>query len=134
MGQVYAQGWMLIYFLNYFKVDAEGYVQIDTKEKPVEGIYRAGWEKYVGMELNGKTGKAAFMEALGIDESGLKEMADHFDKYQRWILRKISLRQTKDKRLVPALKWRNRRGELNGEKEDDLLVKPPKKKDEGSLP
>ena len=83
---------------NYFNVDKDGYVQIDTKEKPVKGIYKDGWERYVGMELRGETGKGAFMKAMEVDEEGLKKIAKNFDLYQKFILKKILLKHfTRDR-------------------------------------
>jgi len=123
---VYAQGWMFIYFMNYFRVDDEGVVQIDTKEKPVVGVYRDRWEKYVGAELNGESGFETFKKVFGLDDAALQKMTDEFEKYQHFIMRKIRYRQIKDKRLIPWNEYRNSRGELAGEKTDDMLD-PPKK-------
>lgn len=118
---IYAQGWFLIYFVNHFNVDAEGYV---VYGKP--GKYKAGWSKYLKSELDGKTGKKVFMEAFGVDDDGLKKMNEEFQAYYNYVMRKIQLDQVKDKQLIPWDAYVNRIGEKTGEKEDDILV--PKKK------
>ncbi|MAB90126.1 MAG: hypothetical protein CMJ90_11785 [Planctomycetes bacterium] len=126
-GLVYAQGWMLIYFLNYFDVDANGVVKVDRKDRPVVGRYRNVWEKMLGYVLAGKdgkphTGEAAFLDAAGVSSvDELSEMADLFDRYQRWLSEKIKFNQYKDKRLVPWDEYVNSRGQKTGRKEDDQL-------------
>lgn len=132
MGKVlmnYSQGWALIYFLNYFDVDAAGDIKVHTEAKPVKGRYRDGWEKYLHFELKGKDGAPfvggpAFLEAFGFkdyDDPGLKRMSIEFEAYQKFLHRKISTGQHKNKELVPWKDFRNRRGEAMGEKEDDML-------------
>jgi len=128
-GLIYAQGWMLIYFLNYFDVDEDGIVKVDTPDKPVTGRYREVWEKmlrYVMVGKDGKphTGKNAFLDAAGassVDE--LAEMGDLFDRYQRWLAHKIKFKHTKNKRIVPWNKYRNRQGKNTAVKEDDAFPK-----------
>lgn len=128
----YAQGWMLIYFLNYFDVDSEGIVKVDTKEKPVRGKYRQGWEKYLEFELCGKDGKPftgieAFREALQLDDSKFEQLAKEFELYQKFVIRKLKLRHVKDKRLIPWNEYVNTKREKSGLKEDDVLdLAPPK--------
>ncbi len=131
---VYAQGWMLIYFLNYFDTEPDGLVKIDTAAKPVRGKYRDGWERYLRFELTGKDGKpysggAAFREAMGLDDAGMAKLADEFDRYQRFVIRKMDLTHVKDLRLIPWDEFRNKRNEKVGLREDDLLdpSRPPSK-------
>lgn len=144
VGLVYAQGWMLIYFLNYFDVDENGVVLVDTKDKPVVGRYRDVWERMLGYVLAGKdgkphTGKAAFLDAAGVSSvDELTEMGDMFDRYQRWLSEKIKFNQYKDKRLLPWNEYRNRNGQKTGQESDDKLpekrerklLKDRKKKDD----
>lgn len=126
-GLIYAQGWMLIYFLNYFDLNDDGTVKVDTPDRPVIGRYRGVWEKmleYVMIGKNGKphTGKAAFLDAAGVSSvDELTEMGDLFDRYQRWLAHKVKFKQIKDKRLVPWDKYRNRSGRKTGVIEDDKL-------------
>ena len=72
------------------------------------------------------TGKQAFMKAMQIDEAGLAIMSNEFEKYQKWVLRKIMLRHVKAGRLIPATEWRNSRGKSSGLREDDRLASPGK--------
>ena len=124
-GLVYAQGWMLIYFLNYFDLDNAGNVRIDTAATPVEGRYHAVWEKMLGYVLTGKdgaphTGERAFLDAAGVATTEqLAEMADQFDRYQRWLSNKIKFKQHKDKRLIPWDQHRDSRGRKVGQASDD---------------
>ena len=131
-GMNYAQGWMLIYFLNYFDMDdATRTVKVDTPDRPVRGRYADVWEKMLGYVLTGKegkphTGKEAFLDAAGVSSvDELKEMSNLFDSFQRWVLEKLELRQSKDKRLVPWDKAYNKRGEKMGNAEDDTLPPDP---------
>ena len=120
---IYAQGWLLIYFLNHFNADKDGYVVFG---KP--GKYSDGWKKYLKAELDGKTGKKPFMEAFGVDDDGMKKMNEEFQAYYDFIMRKLQLDQVKDKQLISWDSYVNRVGEKTGEKSDDLLVQPKKGK------
>lgn len=123
---IYEQGWFLIYFLNYFDVDAAGYVKIGGK-----GKYQDGWETYVKGELSGRTGKKAFEEAVGIkSDADWDRLEDEYLKYFDFVNYKIAMQHVKDDRLIPYTEYKNRRGVATGEKEDDLLVRPAKKKDD----
>ncbi len=119
---VYAQGWFLIYFLNNFNVDAKGLVQVGAR-----GKYKDGWDRYVRGELAGKTGKKAFMEALGLaDDAALAALEKEYRAYFEFVNHKANIGQVKDKKLVPWKDYVNKRGEKTGEEADDMLVKPPK--------
>ncbi len=118
----YAQGWTLVYFCNYFDVDANGMVRIGKR-----GKYADGFEKYLKAELEGRTGRAVFMECLSLDDASLKKMDEEFAAYCEWLVHKLKLKHYKDKRLIPAAEHRNSRGESTGTAEDDLLIRPKKK-------
>jgi hypothetical protein len=124
--RVYAQGWFLIYFLNYFDVDAQGYVKFG-----VRGKYADGWDAYVRGELNGKTGHKAFCDALGLDtEEKWTKIEEEYKNYFRFVNFKFNFKHVKDDRLVPYDQYVNKRGEKTGYKEQDLLIPPPKKTDD----
>jgi hypothetical protein len=120
---VYSQGWLLIYFLNHFNVDATGMVKIGEK-----GKYADGWNEYVKAELNGKSGKKVFMQVLKLDDAGLENMQKEYSAYFNFIMRKRNLGQVEEKQLVAWDKYVNKKGMKTGEKEDDLLVAPPRNK------
>jgi hypothetical protein len=124
IGLVYAQGWFLIYFLNHFLVDDAGMVKIGVK-----GKYAAGWSDYLKAELTGKSGKKIFMECLKIDEAALQKMNEEYQAYFEFVQRKRNLGQVLDKKLVPWDQYMNKAGKKTGEKEDDLLVDPRRKKE-----
>jgi hypothetical protein len=120
-GLIYSQGWFLIYFMNYFNVDAEGYVHPD---KP--GQYREGWKRYVAAELRGKTGLEVFKEAMGFDDEDLARVEAEMWKFAEYVrYKEYAIKQINSEgQLIPWDEYVNQRGEKTGEKEDDLLVRP----------
>ena len=120
-GYIYAQGWFLVYFLNHYNVDNEGYVVVGAK-----GKYADRYRNYMRAELAGDTGLDVFMKQMELDEDGLRAMSDEYWRYAAYINRKVSLKQVdKKKRLVAWDKYVNQRGEFVGEKEDDRLPELP---------
>ncbi len=117
-GALYGQAWFFIFFMNHFNVDAEGYVD---PEKP--GQYQAKWREYVKAELQGRTGIKTFRDVMGMTDEDIEKLEVEFWRYFDYVQRKISNFQVKDKQLIRWDKWRNKRGEANGDKADDLL--PP---------
>jgi hypothetical protein len=124
-GELYAQGWFFIYFMNHFNVDDEGYVHPKAK-----GKYADRWREYVKRELTGDTGLDVFMEVMGLDEEGMKTLRDEHWRFALWCRKKVSLKATAGKHIIPWTEQKSRRGELVGEKEDDLLPPFP----EGRVP
>jgi hypothetical protein len=118
---VYSQGWFLIYFLNHFNVDASGMVTIGKR-----GKYADGWGDYLKAELSGKTGKKVFMESLKLDDAGLAKMNEEYLAYFNFVMKKLNLGQVREKKLVAWDQYVNQRGQKTGEKDDDLLIAPPR--------
>lgn len=116
VGQLYAQAWFLIYFMNHFNVSEDGYVD-PTKH----GKYRERWVEYVKQELQGRTGPEIFMSTMGLDDASFVALEKEYWRYFRYIRRKISTNQVSEKRVIPWTEYRNKRGEAIGEKEDDRL-------------
>jgi hypothetical protein len=115
---LYAQAWFLIYFMNHFNVDAQGFVD---PTKP--GKYKARWEEYVKQELRGKTGLDVLMKTMQLDDKALEDLEVEYWRYFQWISKKSSYGHVVDKKVLPWDVYRNKRGEATGEKSDDLL--PP---------
>ena len=114
---------LLLYFLRGFDMDKDGFVLIRKQPLP-HGRYAVGYRRYVKSFLAGDDGLDAFRRCFGLDtDAKLKDMGDLFVRYQQWLVRKATMRQMKDGYPVPALEWRNSRGQLTGDKSDDLL--PP---------
>ena len=83
--------------------------------------YADRWREYVKSELRGQTGLSVFMEKMKLDETSFKQLSDEYWRYARWVNKKMSLKATISKRVIPWDKQKNRRGEVSGEKKDDLL-------------
>lgn len=129
VGQLYAQGWFLIYFMNRFNCDAKGMVHPDQP-----GKYQAKWHEYVKLELEGKTGADEFKRCIGLTEADMDTLEQEYWRYFDFVQRKIQFDQVKDKDLIPWQQAKAADGSLCGEESDDLLPPfkpenaPPKRK------
>ena len=94
---VYAQGWFLIYFLDHFNVDAKGVVQLGGP-----GAHRDLWLRYLKREMEGKSGKAAFLEVVAASGTNLATLESEMNAYLDFVTRKLGKGQVKDQQLVPA--------------------------------
>ena len=129
VGQLYAQGWFLIYFMNRFNCDDKGMVHPDQP-----GKYQAKWHDYVKVELEGKTGAEEFKRCMGFSEADMDRLETEYWCYFDFVQRKVNLNQMKDKDLVPWQQAKAADGSPCGEESDDLLPAfkpenaPPKRK------
>jgi hypothetical protein len=94
---VYAQGWFLIYFLDHFAVDSKGIVQVGAP-----GRYRDVWLRYLKREMEGVSGKKAFLEVLGSSGANLAAIEADLDAYLGFVTRKLAKGEVRDQQLVPA--------------------------------
>ena len=128
----YSQGWFLVYFLEKFKLEKDGYVVIGEN-----GKYRDRWIKYFRGELEGYTGRQFFLECMeltkpdgSLDQAKYDAFEAEFLAYFEWVNRKIAMKQVKDRKFVPWNEVVNKRGQKYGEREDDLLVEPKRQDDD----
>lgn len=80
---VYAQSWMLIYFLNHHGRAPDGSIRSDAP-----GMYQAKWRNYVKEELKGNTGCQVFMECLGLDDKGLQRLEKEYWEFVEFLRKK----------------------------------------------
>lgn len=122
-GYIYSQGWFFIYFLNHFSVNDREIVQVGAK-----GKYADGFKNYVRAELSGRTGTDVFMEALKIDEQGLRAMREEFWRFSAFVLDKAIGKRLVRKKLLPLKEYREWLLREYGEdipEEEDLLPPMP---------
>lgn len=122
----YAQAWALLHFLHHYRIDAEGRVQFGHDGRLGDGTYRNGLRRYVAFQLNGKDGRphisrAAFQEALELDDDGLDRLEAEFLDWIRWLIRKRHLEAFRDGRIVGHSHHVDRHGVRKGRPDDDLL-------------
>ena len=92
---VYAQGWFLIYFLDHFSADAHGIVELGAP-----GVYRDAWLRYLKREMDGASGKAAFLEALAPSGVDLAKLEREMNAYLDCVIRKVAKGHVRDQKLV----------------------------------
>lgn len=122
----YSQGWFLVYFLNNYLVDSEGYVVFGK-----EGKYFRHWLKYFKGELDGKTGRDFFLECMGLLNSDGSENTEKFAAFEKEFMaywefvnyKFASPYHVKDGSIVPWGEVANKRGRKIGEKYDDILIR-----------
>ncbi len=123
---VYAQGWLLVYFLYNFNVNDKDMVLIT--DRPT-GKYKQGFLTYMKGELDGKTGRDFFLKCLGLwDENSnsvdLKKWEKfelEYNRYYNWLNRKLVMRNhVLNRKLIPWQKVTNK-GKMIGDEEDDIL-------------
>jgi hypothetical protein len=93
---VYAEGWFLIYFLNHFAVSDAGVVLVSGTPR-----YRDVFLDYLGRELEGQSGSAAFLAALASAKVSLAQVEKDMNAYLAFVARKLSKGQFRDQRLIP---------------------------------
>lgn len=124
VGELYAQSWFFIYFLNNYNVAEDGRVRIGQG-----GPYQAGWRRYVQAELEGRSGPKVFLECMGWTLEDLERVQEEYWRYFTWVRRKVNYNHTDDGILIPYDQYVNKRGRKTGRPEDDIL--PEKAEDEG---
>ncbi|MEZ6195952.1 MAG: DUF1570 domain-containing protein [Planctomycetota bacterium] len=118
---VYSQGWFLCYFMNWFRADGENVVQLG-----VPGKYRDAWMDFFAKSLKGIDSRDDLLKSLGMDGANeddprFKAFEREFKAYYEWVNRKIAMKQVKDNKFIPWSEFKNKRGDLVGEKEEDTL-------------
>jgi hypothetical protein len=126
----YSQGWFLIYFLNNYFIDAEGFVVIGH-----EGKYKKQWLRFFKGALEGKASRDDFLQEFGltgadgkVDQKKFAAFEAEFRAYFEFVNKKLAMKyHVKDRKLVPwdqVVKPLN--GKKIGDKEDDRLIKDAK--------
>ena len=122
----YAQGAALLHFLHHYDVDAEGRVKFGAGGFLGIGRHRAGLRRYVEFALDGKNGRfhgsrAAFQEALDLEDEQLDELAARFERWTRWVLHKHRKQALIDGRIVAWTHHTDSDGASVGQPTDDVL-------------
>ena len=118
LSTAYAQGWALVHFLKHYEADADGRVVFGVDGRLGTGRYMDGWRRWLTFQVGGKngrpySGRAAFQEALRLDDEGLERAANAYRKWSLWLGRKAKLQHVANGRVI--------RGNRRGRSDDDLL-------------
>jgi hypothetical protein len=114
---------LLVHFLREFEMDAQGRVLIAPPGgEPIEGRYRSRWRAYLREALHGRDDVATFRATFDLEgASEFEAFCELFDRYERWVDRKMRLGHVSSGRLIPYDRYVNRCGDKTGRSENDVL-------------